>query len=378
MIVNYNINRNVGVKANGIATRVLGKKLFIEFEQGAIILKAGDERILFEGPLYYYFDQKETEYLLNKSEKYISEFLTKVIKRKGLDYCIRHLEGEYNTVIFNNTSIKIIGDRLKRREIFYSYNSTSLCVASDLEYLAKRKSKLDYDQNILALMLSSKYHYIPAGHTIYKDIYALAPDESIKYSKNGFEKNRILALKNIEEYDESKLLEYSGIFNRAVLGRVGRGLNIANSTGGWDTTYIITILVELLGKDKVVSSIYNCKFKDGKDWNIYEKIRAKKIAKHFNIRHMEVPLDFTSDVLTDNLRELLPCLRSKNIYIAPLPHFILYKGTRKWLGVKQKGTIFSGEAADSLHNFGFSQYLSFFHKSYAFKEYGDKTKNYLY
>lgn len=377
MIINFNF-KNAAKKENFIVkNKVLGRDFFVGCNPPFYLLKSRGNSILLEGDLYYFYDGKKTEYFSNKSEKFIINFLSKIIEKKGFNYCRDHLEGVYTTLIFNDKHFKLQADKLKQKEIFYFHDKKRLFAASELNKLTGRIGRLDYDQNVIALILSSQYQYSPSKQTIYKNIYSLSGNEYIKYSSAGFENGAVFEFKNIENYDENKLIEYTEILNRAILGRSNNVINIANSTGGWDSTYIITALVELLGKDKVVSSTFNHVLKNRKGWNIYEKTRAKKIAEHFKIRHIEIPIDYNSPRLADSLKELSPLMRSHNAYIGAMQHFSLYKNIRRLLGQKS-GTIFTGEASDSLHNFGFSQYVGFFHESYDFKEYGDKMKNYLY
>lgn len=378
MIIGLNVDINQFDKGCSFRLEIAGKNCFIERLPESIIIKNGNESILLEGDLYYYADSRKTEYLSNKSTKYITSFLTKIIKSKGYAYCRQHLEGSYSTVIFSKQKIKIIGDCLKRKELFYFHTKNRMYVSSQLLDLVNKVKNMEYDQNSIALMLATYYQYIPARNTIYKGIYALGPDEYIEYSHKGFEKGEYIKFKNIEKYGGNKLSEYAEILNRAILSRSSNDINIANSTGGWDSTYIITVLVELLGRDKVVSSTFDRIYKNGMSWNIYEKTRARGIAKHFGIKYMEVPINFNSPKLVDIMIEQLPALRSSNIYIEALSHYMMYQNIQKRLAGIENGTVFTGEASDSLHNFGFSQYMSFFHQSYGFKEYGDKMKSYLY
>ena len=376
MFINFNNPSNKGEFV--IKSKVLGKDFLLNCSPPFYRIKEKNNSIILEGDLYYFYDGKKTEYLSNRSEKFIIDFLTKIIKKKGFDYCRKHLEGEYTMVIFNEKHFQLRADNLKRREIFYTQSKERFVASSELSELIKMMDKLEYDQKVISLILSSHYQYSPSRNTIYKNICALGPNEYIKYSAAGFENGTNLKFKNVENYTEDKLIEYSEILNRAILGRSDNSLNIANSTGGWDTTFIITTLVGLLGRKKVVTSTFNHVLRNKKKWNVYEKARAKKIAKHFNVKFIEVPIDFSSPSLVNCTTEFLPLLRSRNAYVGALPHFLLYKQAKKRLSGHNSGTVFTGEAADSLHNFGFSQYVPFFHESYPFKEYGDKTKNYLY
>lgn len=378
MLISFNFDHSIEQKNSVIKTRVLGKPFFVRPDAQFYLVKNNEDTIIIEGDLFYFYDGNKIEYLSNRSEEFINKFLSEIIKQKGWKYCRKYLEGHYTTVIFNSNCFQLQGDELKQKEIFYFQNKTGFLASSNLTELSSRMDKLDYNQNIIALVLSSHYQYSPARHTIYKDIYTLGPNESIEYSSSGFLKYKNLDFKNIETYNEDKLTECSEILDRAILGRSNNCINIANSTGGWDTTYIITVLVDLLGRDKVVSSIFSYMPRSGKSWNIYEKIKAKKVAKHFNIKYIELPIYLNSPLLADSLTELLPLLKSGNAYVNALHHFLLYKKIKEYLTGKKSGTVFSGEASDGLQNFGFTHWRGFFHESYPFKEYGDKMKNYLY
>jgi len=375
MYVHFDHEGSIREKENFIQTKVLCHNLLIQYEANSILLEIKNEIILFEGDLYYFDDGIKFEYLSTKSSSFISSLLTKIILENGFEYCQKHLEGAFTLLVATSEYFSIYGDKLKRRELFYYQTGDTIVADTNLTSLLKSIGKRNYDQNVIACILSTHYQYSPSKHTIYKDVFALGPDECIKYSHEGFHKTTNLKLKNIENYDISKIDEFESIIEKAIMGRTDSSWNIANSTGGWDSTFIITKLVELLGRDKVSSSTYNSILRDKSEWNIYEKTRAEKIAKHFGIDLIEYRFDFESPSLVDSMDEQLSVLRSHNAYNDSLVYFLMYKKLSKQY---HSGTIFSGEASDSIQNFGFSQYVPFNHESYAFKEYADKMRIYLY
>jgi len=354
-----------------IKRNILGKSLFIKADD-FYFLKNKESEILIDGDLFYFYDGKITEYFLNKTKDEIEKFLSQIVAESGWDFCRKNLEGNYNAVVFSQDFLQIQADRFKQKELFYKPNG-GFFASTDLADVLSGPVSLN--QEALVLVLSSWYQYCPAGETIYKNVFSLKPGEFIEFSREGFRKFTNLDLKQVESYEEGKMAEYEKILQRAILGRSSSCLNIANSTGGWDSTYIISVLVELLGKEKVKSSIFGYVLKDRKVWNIYEREKAQKIADYFGIEFNETKIDLNSSDFLNSLEELFKLLRSKSFYVNTLHHFLMYKDLKE----KYKtGTIFSGEASDGLHNFGFTHWRAFFHESYPFKEYGDKLHSYLY
>jgi len=361
-----------------VRKQVLGKPFSVKPEGRHVEISDDKNEIIAEGDFYYFHDKESnfTEYLANKSDKDLKDFLSAVVKKRGWDYCREHLEGNYNAVVFNADFFQIQGDKFKQRELFYLKDDAGFFASSSLSEIVSKRGNGDYNQEAIVLIMASHYQYCPARETIYKGVYSLGPNEFIEYSKAGFRKFTKWDFKEIEEYGENKLQEYGDILNRAILGRADANLNIANSTGGWDSTYIISVLVDLLGKDKVGSSLFGYLLDDGKIWNVYERDKAEKVAEFFGIKYTETQINLNSYSFLDSLDELFRHLNAKGFYVNCLHHFLMYKKLKE--EHPGAGTIFSGEASDGLHNFGFTHWRGFFHESYPIKEYGDKMKNYMY
>ena len=310
MFISFNHRDSMLEKTSTIQKQVLGKKLFIQSDD-YFVVTAGDKMCIFEGQLYYFDDHKIFEYLNNKSDEFVSSFLNKIIEKHDVDYCIKHLEGVYSTIEIKESYFTIHGDKLKQVELFYFTNDEYFVACTNLSVLMKELTPINYNQTTLGMILSSHYQYSPSRHTIYEGINTLAPGDCLKIDDNGLNIYSTLVVEKIKDYKTTSIDDYKLILEKSILGRSNQSINIANSTGGWDSTFLITALVELVGKEKTASSTYNHVLRDSDkrfrgetgrtEWNIYELNRAKAIAKHFGIEHYEVQIDFNDSSLVDDL-----------------------------------------------------------------------------
>ena len=111
--------------------------------------------------------------------------------------------------------------------------------------------------------------------------------------------------------------------------------------------------------------------------NSFEIEKIKKIGKFFGIRPEIVPFDFKSKAIVDHWRDLLSFYKSRHIYTLVTHNYSrVAEGLTSLIG--SSGIIFNGETSDSFHNFGFSQFGTFFHTVKSFTEYADKMNCYLY
>ena len=111
--------------------------------------------------------------------------------------------------------------------------------------------------------------------------------------------------------------------------------------------------------------------------NSFEINKIKKIGEYYGIKPEIVDFDFKSSAAPHFWENVLPHFKSRHMYSYVTYNFAkLSSGLSDVAGKGQ--VVFNGETSDSFHNFGFSQFATFFHTQKSFTEYADKMNCYLY
>lgn len=294
----------------------------------------------------------------------------------GLQTFIESVEGVYAGILVDkkNKKITAFSDKLKRREIYYYEGEDEIVVSTHLKNLRKKSS--GYNPKCIMSLL---YLYIPKGHTLHDNIFRLRYNEVIEITDGSMQivKYREEPLK-IQEYDNAHLKKLVDLLENAIISRASDELNIVQLSGGWDSTFLISVLVKHFGKDKVKAAVMELILPDGRTYNPYEVEKCKKISEYFGIDLDVVKVHFGSNKLVDLWKQVMRGkVADHELYNAFLfTQFQLAEYIKKKYG--EKVVVFNGEACDSVTNFGFAQYHSITHDHKGFCEYADKMMCYLY
>lgn len=332
------------------------------------------KKIILGGKFYHYNSGDLKGIGFNRNPK--KQFLT-LVKKYDVENLINNVEGEYWGIEmdYKNQSSTVFSDKLKQLELYYFYNKDILLVSDDIREVINEAGISGYDKNSL---ISAILLYVPKGHTLFKGIYRLKYNETIKMIQNKILIERFKD-KNIEisEYSEEDLLEYNKIFRNAILSRASNELNLVLSSGGWDSTMILAMLREHLGRNKVRGITLKIVMSDGRCFNEFEVKKAKDIGKALGVKIDIVEVDYRKKETYSKFKEASEDIFLNNVFfLAPANWSALVNYIRKKYG--NDAVVFQGEGADSLHNYGFSQYISLPHNNDNFLEYADKMKNYLF
>jgi hypothetical protein len=215
--------------------------------------------------------------------------------------------------------------------------------------------------------------YTPIYQTFYEGIERLNNNEYLVIKNEEvyhefFNENYL-----IENYEESYLEKYDDLITNAVTSR-SNSLNYILNSGGWDSTAIIYLLTKCCEADKINSVVYLTKLSDGTIYNIYEEEKVKKISDYYGINSEQIEIDYSGNSMVDDMNVLKDDMKKYHTYF-----FIdMPKTIAKISSENNNCSVFSGEASDSIHNFGFSQFVSVSYENKKLREYADKMKNYLY
>ncbi|MBK8574365.1 MAG: hypothetical protein IPN90_01345 [Elusimicrobia bacterium] len=293
----------------------------------------------------------------------------------------RFLEGQFLCLLTDSDKKKaiIFADKYSRQDYFYAEENNQFYLSSDLDMLFRFFTPR-YDQKMIAHMFSVYGWYVPKPRTMYAGVNRLSVGE-IKHL-NGFAiETEIIAFKPlpIQEYTQDHLSKYESYLRDSVRTRANQnGTTWVSSSSGWDSSSLIGLLVDEFGAKKVGmitgSMLYS---KATNIINSFEIEKIKKIGKFFGIRPEIVPLDFKNKGIVAHWEKLLSFYKSRHIYTIVTHNYSrVSEGLTRLNG--DSGTIFNGETSDSFHNFGFSQFVTFFHTVKSFTEYADKMNCYLY
>lgn len=331
------------------------------------------QKMILGGDFYYFNFGPRNNIFFREN---LQNQLKTLIKKYDIKDFIENVEGYYwgVKIDYKSKSLEIFGDKLSRITLYYFYNEDVFIMSDNLKEVRQEMGTLKYDENALA---SAFLFYIPAGFSLFKGLYRLRYNEIIKITRNKVQIERYKDKKEdtkIAEYSKKDLDKCKDFFKKAILSRASKKLNVVFASGGWDSSTVLAILTKHLGPEKVISVTENMILSDGRCLNIYEVDKAKRIAKTLGIKCEVVPIDYRSDKFRDVIKYDL--FSSGLFTCAPFNwnkpiNFIIEK-------YGEDVVVFSGDGADSLQNFGFSQYDIVLHENYNFKAYVDKMKNYLF
>ena len=332
-----------------------------------------DAELFLEGSFFYRTRN-------GKFEKFNPETLDNQLKKSFLENTIQTfietVEGVYAGIYIDKKNEKIIvfSDKLKREEIYYCVDANEIIISTTLKNL-RGKSKGYSPQAIISIL----YLYAPKGSTIHNNIFRLRYNETIEITGGNLKivKHNEAPLE-IRDYDGRDLENFKEMVENAIISRASDTMNVVQLSGGWDSTFLISVLRKYYGSNKVNAIIMELMTPEGRTYNIFEIEKSKKIARFFGI-DLDIIRVCSADGYWIDLweQEVKEKVKNQGLYDASLfPHFLAARHLQDKYG--ENIAVFNGEGFDSLSNFGFSQYHSIPHDDRGFREYADKMASYLY
>lgn len=332
-----------------------------------------EEELFLEGSFFYQTRN-------GKGEKFNPETLDNQLKKTFFENTIQTfietVEGVYAGIYIDKKNEKIIvfSDKLKRQEVYYCVDANEVIISTTLENL-RRKSRGYSPECIISIL----YLYAPKGSTIYNNIFRLRYNEIIEITDGNL---RIIrhGEKPLEivGYDEKDLENFKEMVENAIISRASNEMNIVQLSGGWDSTFLISVLLKYYDNSKINAITMEGILPDGRAYNIFEVEKSKKIAEFFGI-DLDVIRVCSADGYWIDLweQEIKEKVKNQGLYDTSLfPLFLAARHLQEKYG--ENVVVFNGEACDSLSNLGFSQYRSIKHDNNGFCEYADKMASYLY
>jgi len=335
-----------------------------------INVKEGKTQFFFEGEIYYVTkDEKISR--VNKNE--YSEFLKHRLNNFNAEDFINEVEGIYNCLYTDDEKNEAIVfcDYLNRKNFFYNKSETSFTASTGLKSIVNDLNEIKYDNFGLYSYLTMGY--TPVYQTLYKDIQRFDTNEYVKISSGKISHHKFEEKFKIAQYEHSDLDKYDSLLNNAVNSRALDENYVLNS-GGWDSTSIIYHLLQSKEASQINSVVYESKLSAGEIYNIYETDKVKRISDYYGVKSEKILIDFSDKKLINDWETIRDDLKNYHTYFFIDMPKAVYDISEK----NSSAAIFSGEASDSIHNFGFSQFVSVSYNNSMVREYGDKMRSYLF
>lgn len=335
-----------------------------------INVKSGGKQFFFEGEIYY--SNKDEKISIIEKDEYVS-FLTNKLENFDVVNFINQVEGIYNCLFVDTQKNEavIFCDYLYRKNFFYTESENKFVAATNLETIVKDFQEIKYDS--LGLYSYLTIGYTPVYQTLYEDIKRFDTNEYVQISGRKIIHREFSEKFEIENFDDSYLEKYDVLLSNAIKSRALNENYVLNS-GGWDSTSIIYHLLQSKEVSKITSVVYESKLKSGEIYNIYETDKVRRISDYYGIKSEKILIDFNDKNLINEWETVKDDLKNYHTYF-----FIdMIKAVHDISQKNSSAAVFSGEASDSIHNFGFSQFVSVSYLNPVVREYGDKMRSYLY
>jgi hypothetical protein len=224
------------------------------------------------------------------------------------------------------------------RDLFYAKNENGTWILSDNFFeITSSFPKLHWRRQDLVFFL--QHGYFSPGVTFFKEIARVRAGCKLVFKREEMREESVWEQHGLEDrsYEVFKksinsVLEVRGLKDRDAL----------LLSGGCDSGLLAAIATKVFGKHPLTcTSIYRQTLKI----NEQDGLRARRVSSHLGLEHIEVPIDLENEEI-DPLYRLVDSI--------PLSaHFgITFFRTYEELARRGRATVWTGQNADSLYNFG--------------------------
>ncbi len=273
-----------------------------------------------------------------------------VFKSESDTEVILHGYEEYGESIFNklngmfafglwdnlNQVLYLVRDRYGQKPLYYWDSQAGIVFASELQSLIKHPD-LNKEIDIYNLSRYLSYEYVPAPHSIFKDVNKLLPGHYLKWNGrntyispywqinfNGTDTVQSLSESEIE-IQLIDLLKQS--IKRRLISDVPLGVFLS---GGIDSSAIVALMCELLPADQIKT--FSIGFEDA---SFDESKYARTIAEYFGTDHYEQML--TPEKMIEILPDVCGFMDEPFADASILPTYLLSRFTRESVTVALGG-----------------------------------------
>lgn len=291
--------------------------------------------IVFNGEIYNFLELRKG--LEDKGHKFSSHSDTEVIlhlyEDEGFD-CVKKLRGMFAFAIWdsNKKLLMLARDRFGKKPLLYSYKNGKFFFASEFLSLLS-STEVSKDININTIDDYITFGYVPAPHSIYKNINKLLPGHILILKNRELKIERYWQLDYSNKRDisfQEALETTSSLLQEAVKIRLYSDVPLGVFlSGGIDSSTVVALMAKFNPGVKVKT------FSIGFDDKDFDELKfAGIIAKRYNTEHNEF-------VVKPNVLEILPELVER--YGEPyadsscIPTYYVANITRKHVTVALNG-----------------------------------------
>ena len=311
--------------------------------------------IVFNGEIYNFQSIKKELAILgcNFLTSSDTEVIIKAYQAWGMQGCLDKLEGMFAFALWDEKLLKlfVVRDRYGEKPLYYTSNKEGFFFASELKALKEHYSKEKLSKTALNLFFSLSY--IPAPHTIYKDVFKLQPGNYLEIENNGeykikkFYDLKSVVQKNhnnlIKDYEQAKK-ELRQLLFASVEERMISDVPLGSFlSGGIDSSIVSAIMAKL--SDQPIKT-FSIGFKE-KAYD--ESERAALVAKHIGAEHTLHVLGHED--LLGIVDETLAYFDEPFGDSSAIPSMMVAKKAREKVTV-----VLTGDCADELFG-GYEKYL---------------------
>ncbi|MBX2899891.1 MAG: asparagine synthase (glutamine-hydrolyzing) [Cyclobacteriaceae bacterium] len=308
--------------------------------------------IVFNGEIFNYRELKSE--LTAKGAAFTTASDTEVLLNLYIaerEKCLARLNGFFAFCIYDKKeqTLFVARDRYGIKPLVYLFDEDKFLFASEIKSLVQYG--IDKELDYTALHTYLHLNYIPAPHTIFKNIQKLEPGTYLRIRAKKLEQQRYYTLGAQTEpapldYAQAQARLYE-LLNDAVQRRLVADVPVgAFLSGGVDSSVITALAV----KHKPDLHTFSIGFRDNKFFD--ETPYANAVARHLKTNHTVFSL--TQQDLLAHVQQVLNYLDEPFADSSALNVFILSKETR------QHATVaLSGDGADELFA-GYTKHAAFY------------------
>jgi len=313
-------------------------------------------------------NEDETKWIVFNGEIYNHQGLRKELESRGHSFrtktdteailhlyeekkedCVKDLNGMFAFAIWDERerSLFLARDRLGIKPLYYYHGNDPFIFGSEIKAISAAgvgQPELDFE----ALYHYLTYLYIPAPHTIYKNVRKLEPGHHLRLKDGKLEIKKYWTLRYhvVERFTEKSCLErLEALLADAVQIRLMSEVPLgAFLSGGIDSSTIVHFM-HRLGEQKVKT--FSIGFPAGEPHN--ELDHARKAARHLGTDHHEMIVEPHAVKI---LPEVIGFLDEPMADSSVIPTYLLSKFTREWVTV-----ALAGDGGDELFA-GYERYLA--------------------
>jgi len=294
-----------GRYSDGELTMGMRRLSIIDLSQGQQPIKNEDGRfvVIFNGEIYNYKElrthlQQRGHTLRTHSD---TEVIVHLFEDYGVD-CVHHLRGMFAFALWDTQerSLFIARDHLGVKPLYYTQMGDRLIFGSEIKAILQHPDvSVELDLNALSDYLS--FRYVPAPHTLFKNIHLLPSGYWLKSDPQGVKTQQYWDVEFTDTpYDPSRTPQYAAELEALIADCVERQLVSdvpfgAFLSGGIDSSSIVALMSQVLKQPVKTFSVGFA----GVGEEHSELPYARLVAQKYQTDHHEVLVsaeDFVNDL----------------------------------------------------------------------------------